>query len=443
MSKTITIDPVTRIEGHSEIQLIFDDQNRFSDARLSVKSFRGFERFLVGAPIEELPRLTARICGICYTAHALVSCKALEDALGIQITPEAHKLRELLHLGNYIESHTLSVAMLSLPDLIAPHLKAEQRNVAFLAKTQPELTRRVARLRQAGVLITKLVGRRAVHPVTPVIGGVMQPLTPAERDQIKAALSGTVDIVSELWGLVAKAFSADVEGRQAGNIRSAFMALKGKNGVGFYDAEALVVIDEAGKVVESVAPRQYDGLIVEEERDFSYMKFPQLKSGLSFRVGPLARLNICGRYATPQAQKMLEMLTAVTALPYQGSMLYHLARIMELMTAVEQAQALLDDEAVLSERVRPVLGESKEAHGVGIIEAPRGTLVHIYDIDAQGFTRGVKLYVATQHNNMAINAALTETAQRTFAAGAPDEETLNRLEMIVRAYDPCLSCATH
>jgi coenzyme F420-reducing hydrogenase alpha subunit len=203
-------------------------------------------------------------------------------------------------------------------------------------------------------------------------------------------------------------------------------------------------VDEAGRVVESVAPRQYDGLIIEEERDFSYMKFPKLKSGLSFRVGPLARLNVCGRYSTPRAQKMLEMLTAVTPLPYQSSMLYHLSRIMELMTAVEQAEALIQDDAVLSEKVRPVLGEPKDgAHGVGIIEAPRGTLVHIYDIDAKGFTKGVKLYVATQHNNLAINEALTETARRTITDDKPDEETLNRLEMIVRAYDPCLSCATH
>ena len=443
MTRQITIDPVTRIEGHSEIQLLFDDQNKFNDARLSVKSFRGFERFLVGAPIEELPRLTARICGICYTAHTLVSCKALEDAMGIQVTPEAHKLRELLYLGNYIESHTLSVAMLSLPDLISPHLKVEQRNIAFLAKSQGELTKRIARLRQVGALITRLVGKRPVHPVTPVIGGMTIPLTPEERDQIRTALVGATDTVHELWNLVVKAFQTDAEGRQVGNIRSAFMALKGKNGVSFYDSEALVVIDEAGKVVESVAPRQYDGMVVEEERDFSYMKFPRLKNGLSFRVGPLARLNVCGRYSTPKAQKMLEMLTAATPLPYQGSMLYHLSRLMELMTAVEQAQELIDDEAVLSERVRPVLGEAKDAHGVGIIEAPRGTLVHIYDIDSRGFTTGVKLYVATQHNNLAINSALTETARRTIVDEKPDEETLNRLEMIVRAYDPCLSCATH
>lgn len=442
MKQQIVIDPVTRVEGHSEIQIILDDQERVNDVRFSVKSFRGFERFLEGTPIESLPQLTARICGICYTAHILASCKALENALGITVSPEARQLRELLYLGNFIESHVLSIAALSLPDFV-PGLKPQERNVAFLLNSHGELVRRSMKLRQLGSAITRLVGKRPVHPITPVIGGVLQPLQPEDRKELVKLLEGAYETIGELWTIVTKAIRSDPALRQTGDIRSAYLALKGKAGVEFYDAETLAVVSEEGQTLEAFPAAQYVDRVIEEERDFSYMKFPRLKSGVRFRVGPVARVNVCGRFTTPYAQTMLERLSAEYPLPWHGSMFYHLARLVELMYAVERAKELLQDDELLSDRVKPGVYANRTGQGVGIVEAPRGTLVHIYDVDDKGYATRLRFYVATQHNNFAINDALTETARRLVTGPAPEEAALNRLEMIVRAYDPCLSCATH
>lgn len=439
MSK-ITINPVTRVEGDSQITLNLNPAGQIEGAQFSVQVFRGFERFLVGAPIEMLPQMTARLCGICYTAHILTSCKALENALEIKISPEARRLRELLHLGNFIESHTLSIAALSLPDFVTPALSRKDRNIGFLL-AHSDLARQAMKLRQFGSMITKLAGKRPIHPVTPVIGGLLQPLRAQERDELIHMLDGAQTTVAELWQFMWNAFRASPEIKQAGAIESAFMSMRGEQGIEFYDAD-LAIVDKQGAPHSTFPAVDYSQHVTEEEREYSYMKFPVLKDGTRFRVGPLARVNVCGKFSTPQAQKMLIQLVAEYPMPIQNSLFYHLTRIAELTYAIEKAGEILQDPCILSNNVKPGIYHARDAHGVGIVEAPRGTLVHIYDMDAAGCLKNIRLYVATQHNNFAINDALTETAKR-IAGVSNEETTLNKLEMIIRAYDPCLSCATH
>ena len=442
MGHRMLIDPITRVEGHAELDIFTDDSGKGGEVRFSVKSFRGFEKFLEGSPIELLPPLTARVCGICYTAHLLASCKAIEDALGIEITVEARKFRELLHLGNFIESHALSLSALSLPDILLYEGKPEERNIVFLFNNRQDLLRRALKLRQAGSLITKIAGRRPVHPVSIVIGGILQPLKPEDRDEIATAMKGAKETILELWHLLWDAFQCNEELVKLGALESSFLSIKGSNGVELYDGD-LALADKDGRIIKEFSASHYLDVITEEERPFSYMKFPVHKDGVKFRVGPLARLNISKKFATPVAQSLFSLMTSAYTMPFQSSMLYHLSRAAEAMYAVERAEELLLDEDLLSDRVMPGVYRSREARGVGIVEAPRGTLVHIYDITAEGYAQKIDLYVATQHNNFAINDALTETAKKMHLGPSAQETTLNKLEMIVRAYDPCFSCATH
>ena len=442
MGHRMLIDPITRVEGHAELDIFTDDSGKGGEVRFSVKSFRGFEKFLEGSPIELLPPLTARVCGICYTAHLLASCKAIEDALGIEITVEARKFRELLHLGNFIESHALSLSALSLPDILLYEGKPEERNIVFLFNNRQDLLRRALKLRQAGSLITKIAGRRPVHPVSIVIGGILQPLKREDRDEIATAMKGAKETILELWHLLWDAFQCNEELVKLGALESSFLSIKGSNGVELYDGD-LALADKDGRIIKEFSASHYLDVITEEERPFSYMKFPVHKDGVKFRVGPLARLNISKKFATPVAQSLFSLMTSAYIMPFQNSMLYHLSRAAEAMYAVERAEELLLDEDLLSDRVMPGVYRSREARGVGIVEAPRGTLVHIYDITAEGYAQKIDLYVATQHNNFAINDALTETAKKMRLGPSAQETTLNNLEMIVRAYDPCFSCATH
>jgi F420-non-reducing hydrogenase large subunit len=442
MATTLTIDPITRVEGHSQIDIFLDDGDKVKEARFAVKSFRGFEVFLEGVPIEFLPRYTARVCGICYTAHSLASCKALEAALGIEVSPAARKLREFLHLGNYIESHPLHLGALALPDFVSGDGKPEQRHLGQLLKAHEDLLRRVMKLRQAGSLITKAVGRRVVHPVAAVIGGVLQPPQAEDLVKIHKHLDGAEATLRELRDIIVPALQRDAALLNLGAITTSSLALKGARGVEIYDGPVVIQDERGGAVVEFSADKYLD-YVQEEERDFSYMKFPVLKDNRPFRVGPAARLNVNKTYTTPKAAAMAAELIAAFGYPLQPSMVLHAVRIAETMYAVEKAEELMADGDIVSDKVKPGTYHGRDGVGVGIVEAPRGVLAHIYEINKEGFATKVSLYVATQHNNFAINDAVTRAASALITNAAPSETALNRIEMVVRAYDPCLSCATH
>ncbi|UCE27463.1 MAG: Ni/Fe hydrogenase subunit alpha [Candidatus Coatesbacteria bacterium] len=442
-TERIEINPVTRIEGHAKITVNLDAGGKVSDALFSVHSFRGFERFLKGAPVERLPAITSRICGICYTAHRICSVRALENALNVKVSNTTDKLRRLLLFGQYIESHALSLVLLSLPDLLYPREKPKNRNVQYLLAKHRELVEAALRLRTAGSRCAEVVGRRAVHPISAVIGGITTPLTDDERKTLDTELDGGKEALDGLMEVFVSVLEkGDDEILGLGAIESNYFGLHDGDKLSF-DRGTLRLIDSAGATLADFPAEDYFDYVKEEEADFSYMKFPVTKDGASFRVGPLARVNIAAEAPTQAAADALAKFEGFLPRPWNGTIPYHYARLVEAIYAWEAAKELLDDPDITSDDVKPKPLKMKAAEGIGVLEAPRGTLVHNYVLSADGFCEKAQFVVATQHNNAGINESLNETAARIVKGPDVPEVDLNKLEMIVRAYDPCLSCATH
>jgi NAD-reducing hydrogenase large subunit len=442
MSKTITIDPVTRVEGHGKITMHLDEQGKIAQVLFCVKEFRGLEKFCEGTLAENLPSITARICGVCPTSHFLASTKAIEDCLGTQIPETATKLRELLLLGQVIESHMTSLVMFTLPDLIFGEGKPSQRNIAGLVQADQEAVAKGIALRGTGTAISRIVGRRFGQPIAARIGGMVLPLREEERKEMAHLIASAEPHL--VW--FAQRMRALIEQNAAvfedlGNVQTAYLGLAQKDGLAFYDG-AVQVVGADGRPLTTFNSNQYFDHVTEQVENWSYMKFPVLKSGERFRVGPLARVNIADKIPTPLASQELEWFRSRWQRPAHKSLYYHYARLIETIYAFERAKELLNDPSITQSDVF-VQPEIKAGVGVGIVEAPRGTLVHRYELDQEGKSVKVDLLVATQHNNFGLNDALKETATRLITDGKPSENTLNKLEMIVRAYDPCLSCATH
>jgi coenzyme F420-reducing hydrogenase alpha subunit len=442
MSKPLTINPVTRIEGHGKISMIRDDKGAITDVRFCVQEFRGFEKFCQGSLAESLPSITSRICGVCPIPHHLASIKAIEDCFGTEITSTARKLRELLTMGQFIESHMLSLAVLSLPDLVSRESKPEHRNIVGMYQVNKDAVKMALQVRSFGTAICKILGRSPVHPIGARIGGVVLPLTSAEVNQLAdmiAPLKPAVLWFSQLMRVLFEKNADYIE--TLGDIETSYLGLSKDGTLSFYDGE-LKVIDENGGLIAGFKPSAYFDFVEEKIENWSYMKFPVLKTGERFRVGPLARVNIADAILTPLAAKELEWFRGCWPRPAHKTLCYHYARFIELVYAFERAEQLLKDPDITKTDIF-VKPDIKAGTGVGVVEAPRGTLVHRYELDDEGKAVKVDIIVATQHNNYGYNDALKETALKLIGEGEPDEGTLNKLEMIVRAYDPCLSCATH
>ncbi len=442
MSKTVTVDPITRIEGHGKIALTLDDGGRVTDARFCVREFRGFEKFCEGTPAERLPLLTSRICGICPVSHHLASTKAVEAALGAKIPPAAAKLRELLFVGQLIESHILSLAVLSLPDLALGKEPPERRNVLGLYATGKEAVRKVLALRAVGTAIVSVLGRRPGHPIGAVIGGAAAPLSEEERASLLEKWRAAESLLPWVAGLLRPILEKNAETIPAlGSVGSAYMGLSRNGSLSFYDGD-VAVLSADGAAFSTFPPERYFDHVEEKIENWSYMKFPVFKSGERFRVGPLARINIVERIPTPLADQELKEFRKRWPRPAHHTLLYHNARLIEFVYAFERAKELLEDPEITSKEVfrKP---EKRAGTGVGIVEAPRGTLVHCYELDGNGRSVSVDILVATQHNNFGFNDSLKAAAGSVIKGPDPDEASLNTLESVVRAYDPCLSCATH
>ena len=442
MSKTVTINPVTRIEGHGKISLVRDELGNLSDVRFCVQEFRGFEKFCEGTLAEALPSITSRICGICPIPHNLASIKAIEECFGTVITPTAGMLRELLGLGQFIESHMLSLALLSLPDLVSRDSKLEHRNIIGMYQANKEAVKKALEVRSFGTAICGILGRSPVHPIGPRIGGFVLPLSADEVKQLieKAAPIGP----ALLWfgQLMRTLFEKNADYIETlGDIETAYMGFSKNGTLSFYDGD-LKVINESGSLIANFNPSAYFDFIEEKVENWSYMKFPVLKTGERFRVGPLARVNIADTIPTPLAAQELQWFRSQWPKPAHKTLCYHYARFIELLYAFERAVQLLGTPGITGKDIftKP---EIKAGLGVGVVEAPRGTLVHRYELDEEGKAVKVDIIVATQHNNYGYNDALKATALKIIGDSDPDENTLNKLEMVVRAYDPCLSCATH
>ncbi|MBE7554512.1 MAG: Ni/Fe hydrogenase subunit alpha [Anaerolineales bacterium] len=451
MSRIVTIDPVTRIEGHAKITVHLNDQNEVEDARFHVTEFRGFEKFCEGRSFWEMPGITARICGICPVSHLLASAKAGDAILGSQIPPTAQKLRRLMNWAQLVQSHALSFFHLSGPDLLlGMESDPAQRNVVGLISKYPDLARKGIRLRQFGQETIRILGGKSIHPAWSVPGGVREPLTVEKRAQIKAGLAESLDTVELALDLLKDRFDQFAPEIQAyGEFPSLFIGLvTPEGGLEHYDG-LLRVVDSTGRVLEpGVAPERYREIIEEAVEPWSYLKFPYYKPyGLEngmYRVGPLARLNVCDFAGTPRADRELRQFRRLGAhgQPVISSFHYHYARLIEILFSLEKMTETLEDPDIINTHIRSRAGVNRTM-GIGVSEAPRGTLFHEYHVDENGVLQRVNLIIATGQNNLAMNKTVKQIAQAYVNGQQLTEGILNRIEHGIRSFDPCLSCSTH
>jgi NAD-reducing hydrogenase large subunit len=448
-TQKITIEPVTRIEGHAKVTIHMKDDGSVDHAYMHVNEFRGFEKFCEGRLYFEMPSITPRICGICPVSHHLASAKA-GDALTGQTPPRpANLLRELMHMGQMIQSHGMHFFELAGPDLLLGFdANPEIRNVVGLIGANPELTVKAVMLRKFGQEIIKTLGGRKIHPNFAVPGGVNKALQPAERNTI---LKGVDDAIASLQiglSIMKDWAAANMEdiNKFAVFPTGYFGLVTPENGLELYDGD-IRLIDRNGKDLERFPGADYLKVISEHVEPWSYLKFPYYtKMGYPngvYRVGPLGRLNISEKIDTPLANDELKIFKSLNGgKPVENTLYYHYARLIEALFAAERVRVLCDDKDILS---TDILNTRKNytGHGVGVIEAPRGTLIHDYTADENGKLLKVNLIVSTGHNNWAMSNAVDSVA-KTYVHG-PDvkEGMLNRVEAAIRAYDPCLSCSTH
>jgi NAD-reducing hydrogenase large subunit len=451
MAQTITIAPVTRIEGHARITIQLDDSGRVADARFHVTEFRGFERFCLGRSYREMPSITERICGICPVSHALASAKAGDAIKGVRIPPAAVRLRRLMHCAQLVQSHALSFYLLSGPDLLlGMESDPAKRNLVGLVQALPETAREGIRLRQFGQQVIRLMADRSVHPAWAVSGGVREPLTAEKAAWIAGQLPEAVNAALHALELGYEALARlSDEARVYGSFPSLFLGLvSDQGGLEHYDGP-LRMIDAEGRRLE--AGRQaadYGGFITEGEQSWSYLKFPYytplgLEQGM-YRVGPLARLNVADFAATPRADRELRRFRQFGegGGPVLGSFYYHQARLIEILFCLETMAQLLEDPELCSTHVRSHARTNHQV-GIGAVEAPRGVLFHEYHVDDTGLLTYVNLIIATGQNNLAMNRTVLQIARQYLNGGRLDEGLLNRVEHGIRCYDPCLSCSTH
>lgn len=447
MGERIVIDPVTRIEGHAKITIQLNDAGEVEDAHFHVTQLRGFEKFCEGRPFHEMPALMSRICGICPVSHLVASAKACDALLAVHIPPTAQNLRRILNLAQIAQSHALSFFYLSSPDLLlGMDADPVQRNLFGVAQAQPQLARDGIRLRQIGQQIIELLGGKRIHPAWVVPGGVSEPLTSEKRDQILAMSHDGFEIALRTLYWYRSVMSNYREEIQAfGVVRTMFMGLTNeRDELEMYDGFLRLQDADGTAVADRLNPEDYEQFITEQVEPWTYLKSPVYKplgypAGV-YRVGPLARLNIVKSCGTPCADEALEEFRKLDH--PQSSFHYHYARLIEILYCFEKIEQLLHTPDILSDRVR-AHAQPNSDHGVGVSEAPRGALIHHYQIDENGLITRANLIIATGHNNYAMDKNVLEVAKRFVHGARLTEGMLNRVEAVIRAFDPCLSCSTH
>ncbi len=453
MAKQIVIDPVTRIEGHAKITITLDDSGHVSDARFHVTEFRGFEKFCEGRPFREMPGITARICGICPVSHLLASSKAGDQILAVTIPPAATKLRRLMNLGQIVQSHALSFFHLSAPDLIlGMDSDPAKRNVFGLIAADAELARKGIRLRQFGQEIIEHLGGKKIHPNWSDPGGVRNSLSLESVAIIKEKLpeaKQTARLALDTFKKLMEKFNR--EAHIFGNFPSLFMGLVGEDGKWEHYDGNIRFMDSMGNIIaDGLNPADYKQYIGEAVEPWSYLKFPYYLPmgypGGIYRVGPLARLNICSEIGTPEADKELKEFRAIANgdRAVGSSFYYHYARLIEIIASLEKIEEYMSDPDISSKRLKAKAGINS-LQGIAASEAPRGTLFHDYQVDDAGLIQKVNLIIATGQNNLAMNRTIEQIATHFIHSHGQKipEGMLNRVEAGIRAYDPCLSCSTH
>lgn len=448
-TKKITIEPVTRIEGHAKVTIHMNENNTVERAYMHVNEFRGFEKFCEGRLYFEMPQITARICGICPVSHHLAAAKA-GDALTGQTPPRpANLLRELMHMGQIIQSHGMHFFELSGPDLLLGFdANPETRNIVGLINANPELTVKAVQLRKFGQEIVKTLGGRRIHPVFAIPGGVNKALTQQERDEILKNSGSAIDTLRIGLQIIKEWAERNMEDiNKFAVFPSGYFGLTTpQNGLELYDGDVRLISRE-GAELERFPGADYLEYIQEHVEPWSYLKFPFYKKlgypdGV-YRVGPLGRLNLAEKIDTPLANEELKIFKSLNnGKPVENTLYYHYARLIECLFAIERVSVLCDDPDILSTDILNTRQDFK-GRGVGIIEAPRGTLIHDYTADEHGKLLKVNLIVSTGHNNWAMSEAVDSVAKTYVIGPEVQEGMLNRVEAAIRAYDPCLSCSTH
>ncbi len=447
--RTIIIDPVTRIEGHAKITLKLRGDGAVEAARFHVTQYRGFEKLCEGRPYYEMPSLMARICGICPVSHLIASSKACDAILAVGVPGNGERLRRILNMAQILQSHALSVFHLSSPDLLlGMDAPPETRNLVGVAKAMPEVARDGIRLRQIGQQIIEILAGKRIHPAWAVPGGVSAPLTEEKRDQVLALLPdafAALERTIERFRALFRNFPEETA--TFANFPSLFAGLTdGAGRLEFYDGPLRVVNADGELVAAKIGPADFEHYFGEVAEDDSYLKSVYYKPlgypGGMFRVGPLARLNVATNCGTPRADHELGSLRQFAGSPLLGSFHYHHARLIEMLYCCEKMTELLEHPDILSDHVR-ALAQPNAEEGIGISEAPRGTLMHHYKVDRNGLITWANLIIATGNNNLAMNKGIEQAARHYITAGKVTEGALNRIEAVIRTFDPCLSCSTH
>lgn len=448
--RKILISPVTRIEGHAKITLQLDEQGEVADAQFHVNEFRGFEKFCEGRMYTEMPTITPRICGICPTSHTLASVKACEMIQGIQPTYTANLLRRLMHIGQNLSSHALSFFHLSSPDfLLGYDSDPAKRNILGIAEKYPEIALKGIRLRKFGQELSERITGKKIHIMGIVPGGMAFPLTEENRKALLAWIPEAIETV-QLGISIIKKFHLEHSDMVDSFATSPtlYLGTVGPNGEHeLYDGK-LRFIDADGTILQDqLSPSRYLEFIAERSVGWSYLKYPYYKPlGFDkgfYRVGPLARLNVCSKMKTPLAQEEFEIFKAMNdGKPVHGTFYYHYTRLIEALSDVEDAERILNDPEVTSTHIQHH-GRWNYEEGIGSSEAPRGTLFHHYKTDDTGKLTNVNLLIATGQNNPSMNRSVLEVAKQYVHGNDIKEGMLNRVESTIRCYDPCLSCSTH
>jgi len=448
MAKVINIQPVTRIEGHAKVSVFLDDAGNVQDTRFYVQTLRGFEKFCEGRPAEEMPRIVVHICGICPWAHHLASSKATDALFGVTPPPAAVKLRRLMQNIAYISDKILHFFFLAAPDfVIGPDADYSVRNVVGIVNAAPDIAKQVVHYRHLGAKILENFAGRAIHPTFSVPGGVSKPMTEAERQDMLPKVKELLEFSKFVMKFAKEnVFPKYLDAIQKlGVIKVGYLGTVGPDGsLDFYDGKLRLMQPDGA--YEDFAYDQYLDYLGEHVEDWSYQKFPYAKKWGGFALDPanpqgvyrtntLARINVADKMKTPLAQAELEEFRKSFGRPAHQTLLYHYARLIELLQAAEEAVMLLEDPEITSRDIRVPLSP-REARGVGCVEAPRGSLIHDYTMDKDGLITSVNLIVGTTHNNAAINLSVNQAAKEVIKGGAYDQGILNKVEMAIRAYDP-------
>jgi NAD-reducing hydrogenase large subunit len=449
--RKVVIDPVTRVEGHGKVTIQLNEAGEVEDARFHIVEFRGFERFIQGRMSWEVPVIVQRLCGICPVSHHLAAGKAMDMVAGVdRLTATADKMRRLMHYGQVLQSNAVNFFHLASPDLLLGfEAPVATRNILGVIDAFPEVGKWAIFIRRFGQRVIAATGGRRIHPRLCVPGGVNQNLGVEARDELRGEVDQIIQWCQDALGLH-KSFIGDNHAlyETFASFPTSYMSMVGPDGVmDLYDGTLKAIDAEGGVILEGVWAADYQDDLVEEVRSWSYMKFPHIRSlGREkgwYRVGPLAQLNVCSFIPTPIAEAARkDFIAQARGGLVHSTLAYHWARLICMIHCAETIRGLLFDDDLQGTDLLTPAGE-RRGEGMAIIEAPRGTLIHHYTVDTEDVVTGANLIVSTTHNNEAMNRSVRKVAVDYLSGHEITEGLLNHIEVAIRAYDPCLSCATH